>query len=185
METTRARPRLVAVLLTLLFVAGATGPAHAGLWTGACDVLVQISFRSPTRPPLSSPNYDIQVTGAVDLDPTTPGLQPCVHTLSGEAFGATFAGGSGNALAWSCAGTVARGSWSQSFGAEGPAPFSGTHVLTGPWGAWTLQVQSHSLNVVGVGNFVLQAAEATKTPSCATGSLSSVTMIGTLVFQDP
>ena len=185
MDTTKARPRLLGALLTLLLVTAGTTPARADLWTGACTVRVEIFFRSPARPPLSSPNYDLEVTGAVDLDPTTAGIQPCVRTLSDEPFGATFAGGSGNATAWSCAGTVARGSWSQSFDAEGPPPFSGTHVLTGAWGAWTLQIQSSSLNVIGVGELALQAAEAVKTPSCATGSLSSVTMIGTLVFQDP
>lgn len=185
MNRTQARPRLLGALLTLLLIAGATSPARADLWTGACTLRVEVTFRSPARPPLSSPNYDIQAYGAVDLDPTTSGIQPCVRTLSGEVFGGTFAGGSGTALAWSCAATLARGSWSQSFDAEGPPAFSGSHVLTGAWGAWTLQVQSASLNVVGVGELALQAAEAVKTPSCATGYLSSVTMIGTLVFQDP
>lgn len=182
---TNLRPRLLGALLSLLLVAGGAAPARADLWSGACALRVTMSFRSPARPPLSSPNYDISASGAADLDPTTGGIQPCVHTLSGDVLGSTAASGSGNALAWSCGTTVARGSWSQGFGAEGPAAFSGSHVLTGTWGAWTLQINSPTLNVVAVGELTLQAAEATKTPSCAAGSLSDVTMVGVLVFQDP
>lgn len=178
-------PRFLGALLAVLLVAGPAAPAGADLWSGACALRVTVSFRADVRPPLSSPNYDITASGAADLDLTTPGIQSCAHTLSGEVFGSTAAGGSGNATVWSCAATVARGSWNQSFDAEGPASFSGTHVLTGSWGAWTLHVQSPTLNVVGVAELALQAAEAVKTPSCAAGSLSSVTMIGVLVFQDP
>jgi hypothetical protein len=185
MDTNPMRRRLAGAALTLLLVAGPTAPARADLWTGSCALRVTLSFDTAVRPPLGSPSYDIDAEPAADLDLTTGGIQPCVRTLSSEAFGTTSASGNGDATAWSCGATFARGSWIQTFDAEGPQPFSGTHVLTGSWGNWVLQVQSPSLNVVGIGDFTLQAAEATKTPSCATGSLQSVTMVGVLVFQDP
>lgn len=185
MDKNKRRPRLLGAALALLLVAGGAAPARADLWTGACALRVTLTFHSPVRPPLSAPGYDIEAAGAADLDLTTPGIQPCARTLSGGAFGTTQAGGSGSATAWSCGTTVARGSWDQSFDEEGPPGFSGSHVLTGTWGDWTLHVQTPSLNVVGVGELALQAVEATKTPSCATGSLQSLTMVGVLVFQDP
>lgn len=179
------KPRLLGALLALLLVTGGATPARAALWSGTCAVQVTIAFRAPLRPPLSAPNYDISAGGAADLDPTTGGMQPCARTLSTEVFGTTAAGGSGHAIAWSCGTTLATGSWEQGFGAEGPAPFSGSHVLTGSWGAWTLAIHSTELNVIAVGELALQASEAGKTRSCATGSLESVTMVGVLVFQDP
>ncbi|HEX2295164.1 MAG TPA: hypothetical protein VHN37_07640 [Actinomycetota bacterium] len=179
------RRTFLGVALALLLIAGAATPARAALWTGACALRATIDFHSPARAPLSTPSYGLSVTGAADLDLMTAGVQPCAFTLAGSAFGGTSAGGEGNAVVWSCAETVARGSWDQSFDDEGPAGFSGTHVLTGSWGAWTLHVQSSSLNAVGVGEMTLQAAEALETPSCAAGQLSSVTMVGVLVFQDP
>lgn len=183
--TTLVRPRLIGALLALLLVVAAAPPARAALWTGSCALRVTLSFRSPVRPPLSGPSYDIEATGAADLDLTRSGIQPCATTLTSSPTTGTGAGGSGSAIAWSCAGTVATGSWFQDFDAEGPAGFVGSHTLTGAWGAWTLEVQTPTPNVVGVGEFTLQAVEALKTPSCATGSLSSVTMVGVLVFQDP
>lgn len=185
MTTTTLRIRILGPLLALVLVAGSAAPARADLWTGACTLRVTLYFHAPVRPPLSGPNYDIEASAAADLDLTKPGAQACATTLTGTLSSGTAGGGSGTAAAWSCGTTVASGSWQQSFDAEGPAGFFGTHTLTGTWGAWTLEVQSQSLNVVGVGEFTLQAAEALKTPSCVSGSISSVTMIGELVFQDP
>ncbi|HYO60619.1 MAG TPA: hypothetical protein VEU29_01820 [Actinomycetota bacterium] len=185
MDRTKKRPRVAAALLTILLVTAGAAPARADLWSGACALRLTLSFHSPVRPPVSAPAYELEATGAADLDLTTPGIQSCAHTLSGSAFGGTAAGGAGSAAAWSCGTTLGSGSWDQSFDEEGPQGFSGSHLLTGSWGSWTLQIRSQSLNVIGVGDFSLQAAEATKTPSCATGSLQSVTMVGVLVFQDP
>ena len=178
------RKFLLAAILGAMF-ASVVPPAHAGLWSGACAVRVTMDFRSPVRPPLASAGYDLSLEGLVDLDLTKSGMQSCVTTLTGEATGGTYAGGSGVASVWSCAGVVAQGTWHQSFDPEGPDGFSGTHALTGGWGAWTLSVANSSLNVLGAGELTLQAVETLKTPSCATGTLSSVTMVGTLVFQDP
>ena len=183
--TTTLRIRIIAPLLALAVVAGGAVPARADLWTGACTLRLTLYFGAPVRPPLSGPSYDIEAAGAADLDLTKAGTQPCATTLTGALSSGTAAGGSGRAAAWSCGITVASGSWQQSFDAEGPAGFFGTHTLFGAWGAWTLVVQSQSLNVIGVGEFTLQAAEALKTPACASGSISSVTMVGELVFQDP
>ncbi|MDQ3913971.1 MAG: hypothetical protein M3323_01380 [Actinomycetota bacterium] len=174
---------LVTAAAAALFAAAAP-PADAALWTGACAVRVTVDFRTPVRAPLGTVAYDLTVAGAVDLDLTKVGTQSCVTTLTGEATGGTFAGGSGVAT-WSCAAAVAQGTWHQSFDPEGPPGFSGTHVLAGSWGAWTLSVANTSLNVLGAGELTLQAVEATKTPSCALGALDSVTMVGTLAFQDP
>lgn len=175
---------LMAATAAALF-ASVVPPAQAGLWSGACAVLVTIDFRSPVRAPLDNVAYDLTLESLTDLDLTKAGMQSCVTTLTGEATGGTWAGGSGIASVWSCAGVVAQGTWHQSFDPEGPEGFSGTHALTGGWGAWTLSVANSSLNVLGAGELTLQAVEALKTPSCAAGTLSSVTMIGTLVFQDP
>lgn len=185
MDIPTPRPRLLVAILSILIVAGGSVPARAGLWTGACALRITFLFHEPVRPPLSSPGYDFEAFGAADLDPLTTGIQPCALSLSGSVFSGTAADGTGSASAWSCGTTLARGSWRQEFDAEGPLPFSGTHLLTGTWGDWTLQVQSSSLNVVGVGELTLQAADALKTPSCATGSLQTLTMVGVLVFQDP
>lgn len=178
------RKFLVAAAVAALFASTAP-PAHAGLWSGACGVSLTIDFRSPVRAPLDNVAYDMTLVGLQDLDLTRPGTQSCITTLTGEVMGGTWAGGSGIASVWSCGASVAQGTWHQSFDPEGPEGFSGTHALTGSWGAWTLSVANTSLNVLGVGELTLQAVEATKTPSCAVGTLQSVTMVGTLVFQDP
>lgn len=185
MKGVKVRRKVLGVTLALVVVAGAASPARANLWTGACALRLTIEFDSAVRPPLASPSYSLRATGAADLDVATPGIQPCATTLTGGAFGGTGAGGAGTALAWSCEGTLAIGSWEQSFDDEAPTGFSGTHVLTGAWGAWTLHVQTPTLNVVGVGEFTLDPADATKTVGCGVGSVGSVTMVGVLVFQDP
>ncbi|MDQ4124389.1 MAG: hypothetical protein M3134_02155 [Actinomycetota bacterium] len=181
----KTRPRLLgAVLATIVVVAGAA-PARADLWTGSCALRVTIEFRAPVRPPLSGPNYDLYALPGADLDLTQGGAQSCVRTLSSQPVGSTSAEGSGTATAWSCGTTLARGSWTQAFDTEGPQEFSGTHVLTGTWGAWTLHIQSHDLHVIGVGELTLDPSDAAKTSSCATTALESVTLVGTIVFQDP
>lgn len=185
MDTTKTRRRMFGLALALCLVAGGASPARAGLWSGACALRVAITFDTPVRPPVASTSYTIEAIGAVDLDVLTPGLQSCAFTLTGSPAGATGAIGHGSALVWSCAETVALGSWHQSFEAEGPPAFSGTHVLTGSWGAWTLHVQTPALNVLGVGELTLDPSAATRTVGCGVGSIESVTMVGTLVFQDP
>ena len=185
MNRAKTRQKTLGAVLALLLVAGGASPARAGLWTGACTVQVAISFDFPVRPPIASTSYTIDAWGAADLDVTTAGLQSCAVTLGGSAFSGTSAHGDGSAVVWSCAETVALGSWDQSFDEEGPANFAGTHVLTGSWGAWTLHVQTPSLNVIGVGELTLHPSDATKTLGCGVGSVESVTMVGTLVFQDP
>lgn len=185
MKTPKRRPRFLGVVLaTLVVVSGAT-PARADLWTGSCVLRVMIDFRAPVRPPLSGPNYDIYAGPGADLDLAQGGAQSCVRTFSSQPVGSTFAEGFGTATAWSCGTTLARGSWTQVFDEEGPQEFSGTHVLTGTWGAWTLHVQSHDLRVLGVAELTLDPLEAGKTPTCATAALESLTLAGTIVFQDP
>lgn len=185
MNGVTARRKVLGVALALVVVAGTASPARASLWSGACALRLTIDFESAVRPPLASPNYTLSATGAADLDVLTPGVQPCAVTLADSNFSGTAAGGTGSALAWSCAGTVANGWWEQSFGAEGPDGFTGSHVLSGAWGAWTLHVQTPTPNVVGVGEFTLDPSDATKTLGCGVGSLGDVTMVGVLVFQDP
>jgi hypothetical protein len=180
------RSKILSTALAAALVGGSVTPARANLWTGACALRVTVDFGAPVRPPLASPTYDLDIAGLADLDLTTTGIQPCATTLTGtHPFTGTSVSGSGFAPVWSCAATIGSGSWSQSFDQEGPAPFSGSHTLTGSWGAWTLEIASPTLNVVGVGEFTLQAVEAGKTPQCATGSIDSVTMVGEIVFQDP
>lgn len=179
------RRKFLVVAAAAALFASTAPPAEAGLWSGACAVRVTVDFRSPARAPLDNVAYDVSLAGMADVDLTKPGTQSCVATLSGEVTSGTFAFGSGIATVWSCAAAAMQGTWHQTFDPEGPPGFSGSHVLTGSWGAWSLAVVNDTLNVVGAGNLTLQAVEATKTPSCAAGTLSSVTMVGTLVFQDP
>lgn len=185
MNVVTIRRRALGAVLALVLVTGGAPPARANLWTGSCLLQVTVSFDFPVRPPLASTSYRIEAWGAADLDVTTSGLQSCAATLAGRAFSGTSVVGEGSAVVWSCTETVAIGSWDQSFDAEGPPNFVGTHVLTGPWGAWTLHVQSPSLNVLGVGELTLHPLDATKTLGCGVGSIESVTMVGVLAFQDP
>ena len=160
-------------------------PAQAGLWSGACGLRITVQFRSPMTAPVDNALYDLDIAGLNDLDLTKPGIQSCVATLTGEATTGTAVYGSGRTTSWSCGAALGGGTWHQSFDPEGPPSFSGTHTFAGSWGAWTVQVANPTLNVVGAGEFTLQAVEATKTPSCASGNIYSVTMVGTMFFQDP
>lgn len=180
----RHRIFLAAATAAALFAATAA-PARAGLWTGACALRVRLDFSSPMRGPLDGGGYQLDVAAVADLDPTKVGAQPCAATLSAEVTTGTSVSGAGTATVWSCGAMAGGGTWHQTFDPEGPAGFSGSHRLAGAWGAWTLQVANPSLTVVGVGELTLQAAEGTKTPACALGQMDSVTMVGTLVFQDP
>jgi hypothetical protein len=179
------RKKLLVTTAAAVLFSSVAPPAGANLWSGACAVLVTLSFRAPVRAPLDNVAYDLSLEPITDLDLTRPGIQSCVHTLTGEATGGTYAAGSGIASVWSCAASLGQGPWHQSFDPEGPEGFSGTHVLTGSWGAWTLSVANPSLNVLGVAHLTLQAVQALNTPSCAVGTLDSVTMVGTMVLQDP
>lgn len=181
------RPKSIAsTLAAAVLVVAAAPPARANLWTGVCTLRLTIQFRSPAQAPLDNPTYDLDVAGLADLDPVRSGTQPCAATFSGTPpFTETSVDGTGSASVWSCAAVVGRGSWDQSFGPEGPAGFTGSHTLSGTWGAWTIEVLSPTLNVVGAGHFTLQAVEATKTPQCVAGSIDSLTLVGEVVFQDP
>lgn len=177
---------LLTALVAVALVAGGVTPARANLWTVTCSLRITLAFRSPVRPPLANPTYDLDVAGLADLDIGRVGTQPCASTLTGtQPLIGTGVWGSGFAPVWSCGLSLGSGSWNQSFDSEGPAGFSASHTITGSWGAWTVEVLSPSLNVVGVGEFTLQAVEALKTPQCASGVLDSVTMVGQMVFQDP
>jgi hypothetical protein len=179
------RHRTLIAATVAALIATTVTPAQANLWTGACALRITVNFRSPARPPLTSTGYDLDVAGLADLDLTRPGVQSCAATLSGEPTTETWVAGSGFASVWSCGASLGTGTWHQTFDPEGPGGFSGSHTFAGSWGAWTLQVANPTLNVVGAGEFTLQAVEATKTPGCAIGQIQSVTMVGTLVFQDP
>jgi hypothetical protein len=180
------RRNILGVTAVAIAMLGTTiTPAGAGPWTGVCALRVTIQFRQPMRAPLSNGAYDLDIASLADADPTKAGSQACAATLAGEPTTGTYVSGTGHASVWSCAAAVGGGTWHQEFDPEGPAGFFGSHTLGGSWGAWTLQVSNPSLSVVGVGEFTLQAVEATKTPSCGTGELDSVTMVGALVFQDP
>lgn len=183
---------LVAVLslCALLFPAGQAG-ANA-LFTGACAVRVRVDFASPgIRLSGTSPNYNISLEGAVDLDPLSSGTQACAITFDTlEPLRRTAASGSGNSTFWSCTSVVASGSWNQSFvdrnGQQSPSPVFGSHSLFGTWDAWTLEVTSPGLNFIGVAELTLDGVpQNQKVTDCPLSSVQSLTMIGTMVFQDP
>lgn len=139
---------------------------------------------------LTAPSYSLTLEPAVDLNPLAAGQQACAITLDAfEPLRSTSGGGSGVSTLWTCEFALGSGSWNQSWtdssGAHSPPSVSGSHLLTGTWGSWTLVVNTPSLNFVGVAHLTTQAFENLKAPACAGAGVSSLTMIGQMVFQDP
>lgn len=176
-------------LLTLLLPMAPAG-ANA-LFTGACAVRVQINFKQDIRLTGTSPDYDISLNGAVDLDGSATGTQACVLTFDLlEPLRRTSASGTGDSTTWSCTSAFSSGSWTQTFrksdGSLSPDSVSGTHTIAGTWDAWTLEVTTPGLNFVGVAELTLEGLqENQKLEQCLLVGVSSLTMVGTMVFQDP
>lgn len=173
----KRRIPLVAALLLLIPLAA---PAEAGIWTGSCPVSVQVSFNSPIRLADTHPGYSISMSSFL---PDT-----CVVTLDPLApLRSTGGGGNGSSTLWSCSSVLASGSWSQSWTGDtsNPPSVSGSHVITGTWDDWVLEIVNPSLSFTGVAHLRLAPIEQLKTLNCATGSVSSISMVGVLVFQDP
>jgi hypothetical protein len=165
-------------------------PAHAALWTGTCTVLVTVNFGTRiTAAGISGTNYSISLEG-VDLNPVTAGQQACAITLDPlEPTRSTGGGGNGSSSLWTCGFGLGSGSWSQSWadssGVGSPPTVVGSHTITGSWNDWVLEVNNPALNFVGVAELTLQAAENLKLAQCAGAGVSSITMIGQMIFQDP
>lgn len=172
------RRTVVAASLVLGMLAGQI-PAQASVWTGACPVQVDFSFGSKVRSAatLSRPSYSVSISNALGL--------PCAVSLEvSQPLRTTSGGGNGTSLVWTCESTYASGSWSQQWSPSLP-PVSGSHVITGTWGDWTLIATSSSLNYAGVAALTVHPLQAAKLLQCETGGITSLSMLGTMVFQDP
>lgn len=181
--------RMALILLAVSTIAlGAPAPANATVFTGSCALNLTFSFHTRVRPASSlqtAVGYDVTATSARDLDPLAAGSQPCVvDTDALNPFRTTDAAGSGNSLAWTCEFASGTGSWNQSWTPD-PAPLFGSHTISGPWGDWTLIVNSPSLNFAGVAHLTVDPADATSLAQCETGGISSLRMTGVMYFQDP
>jgi hypothetical protein len=143
---------------------------------------VRVNFNSPVRLTDTHPNYGISMgsflpnTCVVSLDPLNP-------------IRSTGGGGNGSSSIFTCGAALASGSWSQSWtnssGSSNPPDVVGSHVLTGTWDDWELEVVNPSLSFTGVAHLRLAPFEQLKTATCATGSISSIAMVGVMYFQDP
>lgn len=157
-----------------------TPAAEASIWTGACPIEVNFSFNSRVRTAtsLSAPTYTVSISNF---------LLPCAVTLNvNQPLRSTSGGGGGGSILWTCESTLAQGSWSQSWGSGFPAVTSGSHVITGTWGAWTMAVASSSLNFAGVAELTISPFEPVdKLAECELAGIRDISMVGTMVFQDP
>jgi hypothetical protein len=192
----RTRPSLkktalVALMSLQTLLVPMTPATAANLYTGACAVRVKIDFVDPIRLTGTFPRYDITLSGAVDLDSASVGVQACALTFDTfEPLRRTDASGKGNSTMWSCSSVLSSGSWNQTFqtrtGMFVPSSVFGTHTLTGTWDAWTLEVANPDFTFVGVAELTLDgAAQNQKVGDCVLAGVWSLTMIGTMVFQDP
>lgn len=176
------------VVLALGGLGGSVTPAQGSIWTGSCALVVEFAFGSRVRSAsfaLTAPGYDITVSQAADLDPTTASTtEACATSLNVDPFRQTSAGGSGSSALWTCESTLGIGSWSQSWTPSLP-PVFGSHVVAGTWGAWTMVVTNPSLSFSGVIELTIHPSHALKLKDCATSGIRSITMVGVMVFQDP
>lgn len=167
-----------------------TAPANAGIFTGTCVLNVTFQFFSPVNGTTSAPSYSVSISpSAADFDPLWSGTQPCA--VSGDVSPArtTVGGGSGSSTIWSCGAVLASGDWDQSWfnrsGNAGPPSLNGSHTITGTWDNWEMVVRNPSLSFTGNIHLTLSPFENSKALGCAGGGITSLTMIGVMVFQDP
>lgn len=183
--------RFVALGLLVTLFQTFTLPARSEvLWTATCTLTVTFRFNSPVRTTGTAPTYDITVAPALDLDPTWDGTQPCVSTFSGTEPGRTTSvtASSTNTTLWTCGAVVSRGNWSQSWrdrhGVLDPPPQTGSHFITGTWGAWTMELENLGLSLVGAIALTVHPDDAGKLASCQ-GGFTSLKMVGQQIVQDP
>lgn len=176
-----ARAGRTATVAVLVFaVLGGAAPAAQGsIWTGTCPVRVDFTFNSRMGSAvwLGHPSYSFSVGNLLGL--------PCAVSLDAfQPFRSTNGGGSGSSVIWTCESTLGSGSWNQTWSPSLP-PVFGSHVITGTWGAWTMVVTSPSLNFSGVIELTTSPFDAAKLALCETNGMWSLSMWGTMVFQDP
>ena len=164
--------------------------ANAVVWSGTCLITARFNFSSPIRSFGTAPNYSINVGSVADLDPRSTGTQSCAVTQDPLEIGrATAVSASGTSIEWSCSAAVASGSWNQQWitpsGSSNPPSMFGSHTIDGTWGHWTLTMTADDLSVVGVAELTVHPMDATKVAQCPLVGLTSLTMVGELVFQDP
>ena len=183
--------RRIGLVCTIVALFAATVPqANAALWTGACAVNVRFNFATPIRGFGTAPDYSITVSSAADVDPTKSGTQGCGVTMDPLEIGrGTSVSATGSSTEWSCAAAVASGAWNQqwfdSSGSGSPPAMIGSHAVAGTWGDWELVLTDDNLAVIGVAALTINPTEAAKVAQCPLGGITSLGMVGTLVFQDP
>ena len=179
--------RIVTCVAVAAAVAVTAAPAEAAAWNGSCALNVTFNFTSPVLRAgltVTRPSYTISVTPAADLNPLTGVSEPCEVAPGGlSPFRETSVTAGGTSSLWTCEATDAGGTWNQSWNPSPPA-VSGSHVITGGPGGWTMVLHnSPTLTFVGVMHLVVHPSDALKLAQCEVSGMSSLRMTGVLEFQ--
>lgn len=172
--------RILATGVAVVLMWSATPPAQASIFSGSCPIQVNFTFESRVSglPTLSAPGYSVTISNYSGI--------PCVVAPDlAQPLRLTSGGGNGSSSIWTCEATLGQGSWSQSWGSGFPAVTSGSHLISGTWGSWTMLVRSSSLNFIGLAELTINPSQASGLVQCEQSGISSLSMIGTMVFQDP
>ncbi|HEY7873795.1 MAG TPA: hypothetical protein VIG64_01605 [Actinomycetota bacterium] len=190
--------KLLVISVISLLLTGVAPSARAGIFTGTCAVNVTFTFGGPiysatagilpgdARPSeaLSMP-YDVEMTGAADLNPLKAGSQACTMDVDPlDPFRDTFASGGGTAVSWTCEEAVGFGSWQQHFEPD-PGPVVGSHAIAGPWGNWTMVVNNPGLTFTGTVHLTVAPSDSTTLAQCELGGITRLRMTGVMHLQDP
>ena len=184
--------RVVATVVVLVAVLGNSPSAQASLWSGTCALTLTFNFSSPVRSPdalnltVSTPSYSISVAPFTDLNPLTGAWEACAISLSGlDPFRETWVSAGGSSTVWTCEATDAGGTWNQSWYPSPPSVF-GSHVITGGPDGWTMLVHnSPSLTFVGSIELTVHPDDALQLARCEVSGMTSLRLMGVMVFQDP
>lgn len=177
-RTGKGRGPAVLVLTIALFAATAPS-AKAEIWTGSCPVQIDFSFGSRVRSAtaLSHPSYSFEFSNYLGL--------PCAVTLDVfQPLRSTSGSGSGSSATWTCESTLGTGWWNQDW-TPGLPSVAGSHIITGTWGDWSMVVTNPSLSFSGVVQLTVNPTDAAKLVTCESTGIRRLSMVGTMVFQDP
>ena len=174
--------KAVLIGTTMALLAVGAPQANATIFTGACAMSLAFSFDSPVTAVPHAVSYSVAGGTARMINQVTKGC--VVDTSALSPLRSTSASGDGFATAWSCEAVAGLGTWQQSWDPD-PAPMSGTHVITGTWGHWTMAVTSSSLNFTGEMELTVDPLDAGKLTQCTSNGITALRMIGVMHFQDP
>jgi hypothetical protein len=177
--------RRTALLATLIVTALTWSAPNANAWlsTGACAVRVQFTFNARVKSSavaLTHPSFSVSLSSLLG--------ESCAITLSGlDPIHSTNASASGTSTIWTCESVFAGGSnWNQSFGPTVAPVDNALFTVTGSWGDWNIVLlDTGPPTYVGEVHLTLDPFQALTLAACETGGITSLSMVGVLVFQDP